>query len=182
MTDLNEVTQRKSTARLTMPPQQGYSQATASVRPDTQVKSKQERKKRKRLGFLSWRLLLVVVLVIGLVGIAGYFYKQYQAVKQNPQIVAQQEIDFLVGKVGKHMKLPQETPTLATVLDKDKLKDQAFFADAQNEDKLLVYTKAQKAILYRLKEDKVINVGPIVLNNNGTSASKDQDSGGAKKP
>lgn len=70
----------------------------------------------------------------------------------------------MVEEVGKIYALPKdETPTIATVIDKEKLKDQPFFANAQNGDKILIYTKAKKAIVYRPKEKVIVNAGPIAL-------------------
>lgn len=57
------------------------------------------------------------------------------------------------------MELPAgEQPTLATVADQEKLKGQDFFSHAQNGDKLLIYPKAKKAILYRPSTGKIIEV------------------------
>jgi hypothetical protein len=56
-----------------------------------------------------------------------------------------------------------ETPTLATVTDKTKLKDQPFFKDAENGDQILIFPQAKKAIIYREKENRLINVGPIAI-------------------
>jgi hypothetical protein len=93
-----------------------------------------------------------------------YFYLQYQKIKKNPNIVAKQETDQLVEQVSKLIDLPKdETPTVATILDKEKLKDQPFFANAQNGDKILIYTKAKKAIIFRPSQNKLINVGPIAI-------------------
>lgn len=104
----------------------------------------------------------IVILILGIV--AFYFYNQYQNIKKNPNQVAKAETEALVAEVSKLIDLPKdETPTVATVLDKDKLKDQPFFANAQNGDKILIYTKAKKAIIYRPKENKLINVGPIAI-------------------
>lgn len=115
----------------------------------------------------STNLIVVIVLgvVVVLLAIASvYFYLQYQKVKKDPNIVAQQETDVLVKQVGQLIDLPKdETPTVATVVDRDKLKDQPFFASAQNGDKILIYTKAKKAIVYRPKDNKLINVGPIAI-------------------
>ncbi|MBI2798008.1 hypothetical protein HYX70_01750 [Candidatus Saccharibacteria bacterium] len=113
-------------------------------------------------------LIIVLGVLIVLLGVASvYFYLQYQKIKQNPNAVAQQETDVLVKQVGKLITLPtDETPTVATIVDKDKLKDQPFFTNAQNGDKILIYTKAKKAIIYRPKDNKLINVGPIAINQN----------------
>jgi hypothetical protein len=63
------------------------------------------------------------------------------------------------------MELPVgETPTVATISDKEKLKDQPFFKMAENGDILFAYTTAMQAILYRPSTNKIINVAPITIN------------------
>ena len=60
------------------------------------------------------------------------------------------------------MLLPQnETPTLATVSDLHALEGQAFFKNAKEGDKVLMYLRSQRAILYRPSIDRIIEVGPI---------------------
>ncbi len=119
--------------------------------------------KRIRIGKLL--LALIIILAFGGTFASVYYYRQYQALKVNPNLEAQKEIESLVAAVGKLMELPgDETPTMATIQDKDKLKDQSFFAKAENGDKLLAYTKAMQAILYRPSINKIINVAPIVIN------------------
>jgi len=108
-------------------------------------------------------LILILLLLLAL-GTAGFFYKQYTDVKNNPNALAAAETESLVKKVGVLIMLPKdETPTIATVNDKEKLKDQPFFKDANIDDKLLIYTNAKQAIIYRPSENKVINVGPIAI-------------------
>lgn len=109
---------------------------------------------------------LAAILVIGAAATpAYYFYNQYQksqALLKNPTEAAKEEVRALVAKVGQLIELPQgEEPTVATVSDKNKLKDQAFFAKSENGDKVLIYTNAKKAILYRPSANKVIDVAPI---------------------
>lgn len=120
---------------------------------------------KKTSSNLNMILVIALGIVVVILGIAAfYFYNQYQNIKKNPNQVAQAETDALVAQVGKLIDLPKdETPTVATVLDKEKLKDQPFFSNAQNGDKILIYTKAKKAIVYRPKENKLINVGPISI-------------------
>lgn len=94
-----------------------------------------------------------------------YFYNKYQQSQKllkNPQQAAKQEVESTVAKLGTLMVLPKdETPTIATVTDKNKLKEQPFFARAQNGDKVILYIKARKAILFREKDNKIIEVAPI---------------------
>lgn len=76
----------------------------------------------------------------------------------------QNELKTVLKAAGKLIVLPQnEQPTLATVSDKTKLLNQPFFADAQNGDKVLIYTNAKKAILYRPSINKIIEVGPVTI-------------------
>lgn len=87
---------------------------------------------------------------------------QLEAVKNDPQIFAREEIKNLVGKLGRMVVLPEgEEPVLATVSDKEKLKDQPVFAKAENGDKILIYTKAAKAYIYRPSTDKIIDMVPV---------------------
>ncbi len=78
------------------------------------------------------------------------------------QAAAEIEISTLIERIGKLIVLPQdEEPTVATVSDPEKLKDQVFFANAQVGDKVLIYTKARKAYLYDPEGDILLEVAPI---------------------
>ncbi len=113
--------------------------------------------------------LTITALVVAIVLAAGvpsyYFYSKYRDAQlrlQNPTAAAEADAKQLVAKIGALIQLPaDEVPTIATVSDREKLKEQAFFANAQNGDKVVIYTKAKKAILYREAINKIIEVGPI---------------------
>lgn len=113
------------------------------------------------------KLILLIagaVVVLGLAGAAGFFFWQYTNLKNNPNAVAQETTQRLVGKVGQLYALPgDEQPTIAQVQDKEKLKEQAFFSRAENGDYILIYTNAKLALLYREKDNKLMNVGPITI-------------------
>ena len=114
----------------------------------------------------KWVNLVLVVVVIGAGSLAYYFYNNYQDLKANPQKVAQQETKDLVAAVSKLMILPEgEDPTIATVADPEKLKDQAFFAKAQKGDKVLIYANAKKAVLYNPESNKIVEVAPLNIGN-----------------
>jgi len=97
----------------------------------------------------------------------GYFYKRAvnaEAIIKDPQKLGKEEAKKVIEEVRKLMELPQdEEPTIATVADAEKLKDQEFFKNSQNGDKVLVYTKTRKAILYRSSTNKIIDVAPVTL-------------------
>jgi len=123
--------------------------------------------------FLTLRTLIGVLFVLVFLAAIGggyYYYRSYQKLLKNPDIITKQEVDWLKEKVGKLMVLPtDEEPSTATVLDKEKLKDQAFFKNAENGDKILIYAGTKKAILYRPSTDKIIEVMPLVIDENQTA-------------
>lgn len=105
-------------------------------------------------------VIVIAVLAIQLI----VMYKQNSALKKNPQQIAQEITKELVENVGKLIVLPaDETPTVATVSDPEKLKDQPFFANAKAGDKVLIYTKARKAFLYNPEGRKIVEVAPVNL-------------------
>ena len=61
------------------------------------------------------------------------------------------------------MLLPDEAPTVATLIDVDALREEnpEFYADGQNGDVLLIFTK--KAILYREVDNIIVNVAPVFI-------------------
>jgi hypothetical protein len=118
----------------------------------------------KKIELKQWLIIWVIFIAIGGVTLSAYYFNKYRTLKTNPNLEAQEETNNLVDSLSKLMELPtDETPTVATVVDKEKLKDQPFFANAQDGDKLLVYTKTMQAILYRPSTNKIINVAPIVV-------------------
>jgi hypothetical protein len=114
---------------------------------------------------------VLFILFIIAAGIAIYSFGQYQQTKkqlnvlqQNPQTQQTAEVKDLVDKVGKLVEIPkEEVPTIATVVDFSKLKDQPFFTHSQNGDKVLIYTQAKRAILYRPGSNKIIEVAPVTI-------------------
>ncbi len=121
-------------------------------------KSSTVKKVATTLGVLS---LLVAV------GAAAYFYRELSDLKKNPNKVAEDETKALIDKVGKLIVLPvNEQPTVATVTDLSKLKDQAFFAQAKEGDKVLIFTNAKKAILYNPADNRIVEVAPVNIGDN----------------
>lgn len=110
--------------------------------------------------------VLFILLVIS-IGAGVYFY---QKAAVDTQEDAQKELDDTIAAVGRLMVLPTtETPTMATVSDPEKLKDQPFFTNAKIGDKVLIYTIARKAILYSPTMNKIVEVAPINTGDNTTT-------------
>ncbi len=109
----------------------------------------------------------MIVLFIVACGFAFYFYSQWQKAMEIVRAQSGGEITEIIEVISQLMDLPEdETPTLATVSDKEKLKDQQFFAKAENGDKVLMYNTSLKAILYRPSTKRVIEVAPIYVDEN----------------
>lgn len=106
-----------------------------------------------------------VLVALSAAGVGAYFFMQYQNGQvgmKDPQKATEQESKRIVDEVGKMIVLPQnEKPQIATVSDVSKLKEQAFFSQAKNGDIVLIYTQAQKAVLYDPAQKKIVEVGPI---------------------
>ncbi len=111
--------------------------------------------------------IFLLLLLAGAAGVAYYYYTQYQhsqLLLKDPSAASKIEIQSVTASLKKLMDLPtDEEPTIATIMDKEKLKDQPFFAKAENGDKVIIYTKAGKAILFRVSANRIIDVAPINL-------------------
>lgn len=105
------------------------------------------------------------VVAIAALGTSGFFFMKYQTANKlltKPDVVSAEEAKKITDKISKFYSLPKdETPNVATVIDVEKLKDQPFFANAKNDDKVLIYAKAGIAILYRPSDNKIIQVSPV---------------------
>lgn len=139
----------------------------ARVQPRPVVK-----RRRRTPTPLGW---LVFILLFAAIGLSIFFYLKYRDSQQklnNPTVSAKAETQELINKVGKLTLLPSsEAPTIATVSDVSKLAGQSFFKNAQNGDKVLIYTKAKKAYLYRPSTDRIINIAPVNLGNTNSNSS-----------
>jgi len=118
---------------------------------------------KKTSGGMKTIFTVLISLLLGAAVIFGL-------AKQKPEFLGlpkdaaqvQAEVDVLVAEVDRLIALPtDEKPTVATITDVDKLKDQNFFKNAVNGDKVLIYTNARKAILYRPSENRIIEVGAV---------------------
>lgn len=115
----------------------------------------------------------VLLLIVGLSFNSYRLVKQnkvlgalFEALKKDPQMFAKEEIKQLTDKLTKLVVLPEgEEPVVATVTDKEKLKDQPVFAKAENGDKILIYSKAQKAYIYNPGRNVLVDVVPVNIGN-----------------
>ncbi|MCD4756611.1 hypothetical protein K8R20_03285 [bacterium] len=124
----------------------------------------------KKKGFVK---LLLPLLVVLLAGALVYLYLQYDNAQKeivrlgDPAYISEMQenqANITLEKLGKLMLLPDESPTIATIVDADALRgeNELFYKDAQNDDKLIIFS--DKAILFRESEDLIVNVAPVFLN------------------
>jgi len=109
------------------------------------------------------KVLTISVIVLGVITLlslvtAGYFFFKARDLRS-------QEItnEALIEDVSEIMVLPNETPVIATIENIEEVKDQPFFKNAQNGDKVLAFIQSKKAILYRPSTNQIIEVGPILI-------------------
>lgn len=112
------------------------------------------------------RRLLVIIIAAIILLIAGFaYYRSSTQTFEAGQQLSDSEVQDIVLAVSRHIKLPaDETPLVATVADIDLLLErEPFYTGANNGDILLLYPNAGKAILYDQEDDILVNVGPIIL-------------------
>jgi len=135
-------------------------------------------------------IIIIVLLILALSGSTYYLYSQSKQLKQeittlknNPQIKAQEETKDLIARVARLIVLPEgEEPTVATVSDPEKLKDQPFFAKAKKGDNVLIYTNAKKAILYDPVNNKIVEVAPLNIGNAAAGQETQSEIGNTPAP
>ncbi len=106
--------------------------------------------------------------------LAFAIFKKFYPTAATPEgQLSDKEIKSLVGKVSKLINVPEETPVIATIIKADQLiAEQKFYAGSKDGDYLIVFPTAQKAIIYRENENRLINVGPIIVDQAATSTKQ----------
>lgn len=139
-----------------------------------------------------------VLLAVGLVAGGFYGYQQFQNSKKPaparkvvaaaPSKAPQQKVLGIVDSVRQKVSdLPtDETPTVATVTNLAKLQGQAFFAKAKKGDKVLIYSTAKKAYLYRPGTNEIIQQSEVEVDGNksagATASAETQPATASGKP
>lgn len=112
-----------------------------------------------------------VKVIVGCLIVVGAVAATVFVAREKPQLLGistnnanptQPDKKAILSEVGTIFALPtDEEPTIATVTDPEKLKDQQFFQKALTADIVLIYNTSRKAILYRPSEKKIIEVGAV---------------------
>jgi hypothetical protein len=130
-------------------------------------------KEQEKTGKINWKiwqnagkknifLAIMLLVIIILIGVAANFYFKAKNLQTESQTATASEVQKIVGEVSKLIILPSdEVPTVATIQDPAKLRSQAFFANAKEGDKVLIYSGARKAILYDPLKKIIVEVAPL---------------------
>lgn len=89
----------------------------------------------------------------------------------------QKRANEIIQKVQRHMTIDTSvTPTVATIVDVEKLKEQnSFYNKAKNGDFLVV--TPTRAILYDAGKDRIIDVAPVQIDDRPAAASTSSKAG-----
>lgn len=101
--------------------------------------------------------IVIVVLCFG-----GFFYYKIHKFQNTSKGVKEQEVTNVISEVSKLYLFPEEeSPTIATVSDPLALKNQSFFNSSEVGDKVLIFTNAGRAVLYRPSINKIIEITSV---------------------
>jgi cytoskeletal protein RodZ len=141
--------------------------SATNVAESNSIPQNKKLKKRKKFKKSFFRLSAVIVGIVLVLFVYSYATTRNQLMHlKSSSSSAQTETQSTIDKVSKLVVLPAgEPPTLATVSNASRLKNQQFFARAQDGDKLLIYSKSGLGILYRPSTNKIISYSPINLSN-----------------
>jgi hypothetical protein len=151
------------------------STSTSSVRtfatpPVNETPQPPQKPKRE---FQLPKINYVTTFMIVLILLCIFLFLEYRAARRTltspstSTAASNKQVNSVIEEVGKLVILPTgETPTVATVAQADKLRSQSFFANAQNGDKVLVYSQHKEAILYRPSDNKIVLIAPVTVSNN----------------
>jgi cell division septation protein DedD len=162
--------------------------STSATKPQGTATGKIKPTRRRRGGFLNF------LLFVGIIGAVALFFwaeqqrrdalskleqteQQLQEIKESTERSGQQVADEVLGKVRQHINLPEETqPTVATIIDVDRLRETSdFYKEAKNGDHLIL--TETRAILYNPETDRIVDVVPVMLNPEDETAPADGEEG-----
>lgn len=122
-------------------------------KPTPSPSQRTKRKGRQRLLYVGIFLLVSVCIATS---VLWWFVQKRSAPDLN-------EVSVIKSLVGELFVLPvDEEPALFTVTDKRQVTTE-FLKVSENGDKVLVYQKNKRIIIYRPSIDKIVDVGPVSI-------------------
>ncbi len=112
-------------------------------------------------------LFFITILILVATGLSTYSFIRYKDATAfisyffNKDKFQSLEDARLITLLQQSAIVPEETPTVATVTDKEKLSNQTFFKQAQNGDLVYLFSEAKKAYLFRPSTKQIVEIGPL---------------------
>ena len=112
----------------------------------------------KRNIFLSIGIIVLGLWVAGSIAIGYEYFNLKKKIDSNDSKAVMKQLE-------KHMEVPSgEEPLVATITDAIKLKEtEPFYKNAKNGDKVVIWK--EKALIYRVEDDKIIDFGVVIRSN-----------------
>ncbi len=131
------------------------------------VKVEKEKKKRIKKPPFSWKVFMVMIVLVLALGAVFYFWNEAQEARDaTPEAVAarnQEESVRIIASLNTILLTESdEQPTVARIEDPTILQqaNEDFYKNAQAGDYLVLFPN--RAIIFRESEGRVINVAPII--------------------
>ena len=101
---------------------------------------------------------LVVLLVMLVSGAGAYTWSQ---MSRESDLSSLSQVKDAISR--HYVLLGDEEPALITVVDSSKVASGYLRGKVKNGDKILIYKNLQKVIIYRPEIDRIVDVGPAVI-------------------
>lgn len=147
----------------------------------------QEKRARRGVSFLNVLSILAVVVIIALFVWLEKDRRsteqelrqasaELEEIRNNSQVTGEELSQQVLEKVRVHMEISMDPePTVATIVDVDALKEaNEFYASAKNGDHLII--TARRAILYDPDRDMILDVVPVVIDQEEQSQQSAEES------
>lgn len=129
------------------------------------------------LMFVIAQLLLIAIVGGGYLGYQKFLVKN-ETEKTNESKSPDDEKKSILDTLAKFIELPSDEPVIMTISDIEKLKDNPFFTNAKNEDKVIVFKDSKRAMLFRPSTNKLVEMQTVSLDESPTTTETKSDDKG----
>lgn len=139
---------------------------------EKKLEDKPKAKQKPKTNYSGGVLAIVIVLLILSLTALAFLYLEYDKLEgklADPNYLEEliekdtENGGDLLAQVGRHIRLSDETPQIATIANIENLiQEQPFFSGSKNGDRVLIYP--DKVIVYDEAEDIIVNVGFLTAN------------------
>lgn len=103
-----------------------------------------------------------IVLFIGGIGVSVYLLVTKTPEDKSEYLLDTSDAVLVEEEVAKYFLIPnRESPSVVPITDAASMRDNPFFANAQDGDTVLIYHALGRAILWRPSEKKIVDVVPV---------------------